>query len=540
MVRAALVPLMPRYSLMLRSTDATLFVGARIVQLAAGSHAELLAGVIKSVLGCGAVETGMAATPMALPLRLLAADGSAVTPASFSSLKLQDRYTVERVGGENKRKRSDEEDAALAPAAGESLCADDVVVHSQRPGVAFLVNSVGPKNATVTVLPGYGTDRYAERSKWCISKSHLKIDSDREDTSAAAKALLDERRAAEPIATGQVISFKAKGGVQTFGLVEKVGVKKCVAVAIGPMAGERFKVNLQAAEVSHDPNAVREAQRLKQALLDLGRNPLTDVLARSDSSDCATQPPAQQQQAPSPTAAIEADEPIRSPHSVADEVAAPALDDAAPVLADSDPPAPPACEKHWKEVCENGLLKAIYIYKRSFYQDRLGTNVGKAALKKRTVFSQMNQAEHEAADTLGWSESSWEAGDQAPMEQLWSALSAAQLAAAGVMGFNESDFTGASLAAESQGEAADGLTSAAPPVVVLEVTKGHAGFKCAEDLRVVELPAGKKGSQAEAAGVTIGMRCVAFQGVGLGKETPLFAPFIYKHAHFAKTGSGQT
>ena len=85
LVRAALVPLMPRYSLMLRSTDATLFVGARIVQLAAGSHAELLAGVIKSVLGCGAVETGMAATPMALPLRLLAADGSAVTPASFSS-----------------------------------------------------------------------------------------------------------------------------------------------------------------------------------------------------------------------------------------------------------------------------------------------------------------------------------------------------------------------------------------------------------------------------------------------------------------------
>jgi hypothetical protein len=126
------------------------------------------------------------------------------------------------------------------------------------------------------------------------------------------------------------------------------------------------------------------------------------------------------------------------------------------------------------------------------------------------------------------------------MEQLWSALSAAQLAAAGVMGFNEADFTGASLAAESQGEAADGLTSGAPPVVVLEVTKGHAGFKCAEDLRVVELPAGKKGSQAEAAGVTIGMRCVAFQGVRLGKETPLFAPFIHQNAHFTKTGSGQT
>jgi hypothetical protein len=65
----------------------------------------------------------------------------------------------------------------------------------------------------------------------------------------------------------------------------------------------------------------------------------------------------------------------------------------------------------------------------------------------------------------------------------------------------------------------DGLTRVAPAVVVLEVSKGSAGFTCAEDLTVVKLPPGKKGSQAEAAGVTIGMRCVAFQGAGLDSDT---------------------
>jgi hypothetical protein len=32
------------------------------------------------------------------------------------------------------------------------------------------------------------------------------------------------------------------------------------------------------------------------------------------------------------------------------------------------------------------FLSHLYIYKRSFYQDRLGTNIGRA-LKKETVFS---------------------------------------------------------------------------------------------------------------------------------------------------------
>jgi hypothetical protein len=74
------------------------------------------------------------------------------------------------------------------------------------------------------------------------------------------------------------------------------------------------------------------------------------------------------------------------------------------------------------------------------------------------------------------------------------------------------------LAAKSDADV-DGLTRVAPAVVVLEVSKGSAGFTCAEDLTVVKLPPGKKGSQAEAAGVTIGMRCVAFQGAGLDSDT---------------------
>lgn len=117
--------------LMLRSTDATLFVGARIVQVAAGSHAELLAGVTTSVLGCGAVETGAAAAPP--PLRLLAADGSAVTEAGFGSLKLRDRYTVERVGGSAKRKRSDEKEVAVKTAAAAAALAAAPVAPAAAP-----------------------------------------------------------------------------------------------------------------------------------------------------------------------------------------------------------------------------------------------------------------------------------------------------------------------------------------------------------------------------------------------------------------------
>jgi chemotaxis protein histidine kinase CheA len=60
---------------------------------------------------------------------------------------------------------------------------------------------------------------------------------------------------------------------------------------------------------------------------------------------------------------------------------------------------------------------------------------------------------------------------------------------------------------------------AGPGLIVLNVSKGSAGFTCAEDLTVVKLPPGKKGSQAEVAGVMVGMRCVAFQGVPLDGTT---------------------
>ena len=56
-------------------------------------------------------------------------------------------------------------------------------------------------------------------------------------------------------------------------------------------------------------------------------------------------------------------------------------------------------------------------------------------------WAQMNRAEQEAAGVLGWSESSWEDGDGAPMSQLWSAFSAEQLDAATLMGFDETDFS---------------------------------------------------------------------------------------------------
>jgi hypothetical protein len=41
----------------------------------------------------------------------------------------------------------------------------------------------------------------------------------------------------------------------------------------------------------------------------------------------------------------------------------------------------------YSKVCENGLSKPYIIYERSFYQDRLGTNMGETS-KKTTVFSQ--------------------------------------------------------------------------------------------------------------------------------------------------------
>jgi hypothetical protein len=117
------------HTLMLRCTDASLFVGARIVQVAADSYAELLTGVVASVLGCGAAEAAAATPP---PLRLLAADGSVVDEAGYGSLKLRARLTVERVGGGAKRKRSSDDDEAKAetPPAAPAVAAPSRVACS--------------------------------------------------------------------------------------------------------------------------------------------------------------------------------------------------------------------------------------------------------------------------------------------------------------------------------------------------------------------------------------------------------------------------
>ena len=56
------------------------------------------------------------------------------------------------------------------------------------------------------------------------------------------------------------------------------------------------------------------------------------------------------------------------------------------------------------------------------------------------AWSEMLPPEQAACATLGWSESSWEAADQAPMRKIWERMSAAQTAAAYLMGFNDTDF----------------------------------------------------------------------------------------------------
>ena len=55
-------------------------------------------------------------------------------------------------------------------------------------------------------------------------------------------------------------------------------------------------------------------------------------------------------------------------------------------------------------------------------------------------WADMNQRERAAITVLGWSDSSWEAGDQGPMRQAWNSLTSEQLAAARLLGFDELDF----------------------------------------------------------------------------------------------------
>ena len=52
-------------------------------------------------------------------------------------------------------------------------------------------------------------------------------------------------------------------------------------------------------------------------------------------------------------------------------------------------------------VRQTPLLCAIYAKKRSFYQDRLGTSTGNAALKKEMLFSQVFAPPHRTDRTCG-------------------------------------------------------------------------------------------------------------------------------------------
>ena len=87
---------MATYSLFLRSTDATLFEGARLLQVVAGSLDELLRAVEGRLLRYD--ERREPAAPLgARLLRLVGADGVALRDEAFEALPLRGRYTVERV-----------------------------------------------------------------------------------------------------------------------------------------------------------------------------------------------------------------------------------------------------------------------------------------------------------------------------------------------------------------------------------------------------------------------------------------------------------
>ena len=79
------------YGLFLRTGDASLFEGAKLVQVKASSLPELLASVAEKLqltFSGGSAGAG---------LRLVAADGSAVTEATFGSLGVRGKFSVERV-----------------------------------------------------------------------------------------------------------------------------------------------------------------------------------------------------------------------------------------------------------------------------------------------------------------------------------------------------------------------------------------------------------------------------------------------------------
>ena len=141
-----------------------------------------------------------------------------------------------------------------------------------------------------------------------------------------------------------------------------------------------------------------------------------------------------------------------------------------------------------------------------------------AAAKAAKAAEERTAAEQAAAETKRLADE--EAAAPAPAAAAADAAAAAAVAGEAKAGAphaaTKTEAEPPSPVADAEGmQAAEGRDSASPALVVLNVSKGSAGFTCTENLTVVKLPAGKKGSQAEAAGVTVGMRCVAFQGVPL-------------------------
>ena len=57
-------------------------------------------------------------------------------------------------------------------------------------------------------------------------------------------------------------------------------------------------------------------------------------------------------------------------------------------------------------------------------------------------WAELSPRERRACRTLGWSEESWEEGDESPLEQAWEGLSRRQQTAATVLGYDEEDFEG--------------------------------------------------------------------------------------------------
>jgi len=102
-----------------------------------------------------------------------------------------------------------------------------IVSYDRAPGAILVTTGMGPKNAKVTVLPGYGSAHMPERSKWTVSRRLLNPESGDPAYEAAAKVLSHEEQAAAMarphIALGDIVSHNNQPGA--IFLVTSVGPK---------------------------------------------------------------------------------------------------------------------------------------------------------------------------------------------------------------------------------------------------------------------------------------------------------------------------